>query len=261
MRKFFCSAVFLLGVGALQGVETVTNPVRSDGFGAQFQTIIYSAIYAEMNSKKFVYTPFKSMEHNYDNDKEFLRKKEWLINFKNHFESNSDAALQSKIKVKEYIQFFEQNLSKCANSKSLKKIKEIFRENKRREDYFSDAHFHIALHIRRVNAHDMRDSGKAISDREYLKIINTLRADYFFKKPLFHIYSQGDLRAFKKRFGAKDVLLHINESIEDTFTSMVFADLLVTSVSSLSYTAALLSDGEIYYIPFWHPPLPHWKRI
>ena len=53
----------------------ITNPERTDGFGAQFQTIIASAIYAELNNIPYIYTPFKMMEHNYDNDPEFLPKK------------------------------------------------------------------------------------------------------------------------------------------------------------------------------------------
>lgn len=32
------------------------------------------------------------------------------------------------------------------------------------------------------------------------------------------------------------------------------ADILIISPSSLSYVAALISDGEIYYKPFWHKP-------
>ena len=84
---------------------------------------------------------------------------------------------------------------------------------------------------------------------------------YSFNRPVFHIYSQGDEEDLWDAFKEDDIVLHINESVEDTFTSMVLADVLVTSRSSFSYTAALLSEGEVYYIPFWHPPLPHWKVI
>ena len=51
----------------------------------------------------------------------------------------------------------------------------------------------------------------------------------------------------------------INESIEDTFTSLVLADVLVISKSSYSYIAGILSEGIVYYQPFWHSPLPNWK--
>ena len=53
-------------------------------------------------------------------------------------------------------------------------------------------------------------------------------------------------------------MLHLNDDVDNSFIGMVAADILVTSPSSLSYVAALISDGEIWYKPFWHPPLKHW---
>ena len=47
-------------------------------------------------------------------------------------------------------------------------------------------------------------------------------------------------------------------NIFDTFTEMVAADALIMSRSSFSYSAAVLSDGDIYYQKFWHPPMKHW---
>ncbi len=81
---------------------------------------------------------------------------------------------------------------------------------------------------------------------------------YIAEQPLFHIYSQGDVTAFENIYKAEDVVLHINESVEQTFASMVLADVLVTTSSSLSYAAGIISEGTVYYIPFWHPPFPGW---
>jgi len=53
-------------------------------------------------------------------------------------------------------------------------------------------------------------------------------------------------------------VFHLNENLFDTFTGLVAAEILVTSRSSFSYSAAILSDGEIYYQPFWHPPGEKW---
>ena len=74
---------------------------------------------------------------------------------------------------------------------------------------------------------------------------------------MFHIYSQGELECFNN-YKNDDTILHINEDICNTFMGLVAADVLVTSRSSLSYTAALLSYGEIYYKHFWHPPSKEW---
>ena len=52
---------------------------RTDGFGAQFQTIIYGIIIIETQGQTYYHTPILSMEHNYDNDPNFLNKVEELI--------------------------------------------------------------------------------------------------------------------------------------------------------------------------------------
>ena len=47
-------------------------------------------------------------------------------------------------------------------------------------------------------------------------------------------------------------------AVIDTFIGLVAADILITSRSSFSYSAAIISDGEIYYQQFWHPPGDKW---
>lgn len=238
--------------------QRITNPERGDGFGAQFQTTIFSVIFAELNGFDFVYTPFKNMEHNYDNDPQFIAKKEWLINFIDNFElNNGDAPRQDMGKM---IQFFESHLTECAQSQSLKKIKEIFRKNKNVRNYFDKDHLNIVIHIRRPNSHDSRIDGTNTPDELFLNIIDQLRILYSDKNPLFHLHSQGDKENFKN-YSAPDIVLHLNESTEDSFTEMVLADVLVTSRSSFSYTAGILSQGTVYYMPFWHPPLPGWISL
>ena len=260
MGKFNCFiSVLLIFELLIFAEEVVTNPIRSDGFGGQFQTIIASVIYAELNNKKFIYTPFKAMEHNYHNDADFLKKKESLINFIDNFEINEDDTIDP-IVHSVFLNFFEENLVKCVNSLSLKKIKKLFRANKNAHNYFNNENLNIAVHVRRPNAHDSRIEGTDTSDDIFLYTLDQLRVIYAAKNPRFHIYSQGHAENFKI-YEAQDVVLHIDESVEDTFTGMVFADVLVTAASSLSYTAGLLSEGIVYYIPFWHAPLPDWIAV
>lgn len=240
--------------------EVITNPKQSDGFGSQFQTIIASVIYAELHNKKYLYTPFEIMEHNYDKDPDFIAKKEWLINFIDNFEcinSNKNYTINAKSNCKE---FFDKNVSICAQSLALQKIKNIFRANKDIHHYFNNENFNIAIHVRRPNPHDNRLMGSDTPDKIFLNIIKQLRVVYSCQSPLFHLYSQGSSDNFTV-FTAQDVVLHLNESVEDTFCAMVLADVLVTAASSLSYTAGLLSEGIVYYIPFWHTPLLHWISV
>jgi hypothetical protein len=82
---------------------------------------------------------------------------------------------------------------------------------------------------------------------------------------IIHIYSQltNNKSEFDiyKSINPDKIILHLDEDIVSTFVSMVYADVLVTSPSSLSYNAAILSDNEIYYIPYCSPPLSHWNII
>ena len=245
---------FIINYSALNA-HVITNPYQRDGFGSQFQSIIAAAVYADVTNQPFIYTPFKTMEHNYDNDPDFLARKEQFINFIDNFEVNT-TAYKLNVRTDFFKRFFDTNITVCAASPVLKKIKTIFRANKD-TDYFKNGSFNVAVHIRRPNQDDCRLDGADTPDRLYVAIIDTLRALYADRNPLFHLYSQGVLSNFT-HYQAADVVFHLNESVEDTFLGFVFADLLVTSRSSFSYTAALLSDGIVYYIPFWHNPLPHW---
>ncbi len=238
----------------------VTNPRRSDGFGAQFQTVIYSILFAEINHRPFLYTPIQTIEHNYEQDPAFLDRLETLMNLRDYYPLNENLLLQED-SSHEMVHFFESHLSECLKTESLKRIKTLFRINKDRDLFFSPDQFHIAIHIRRSNPHDSFVLTPEIPNSFYWRIMDQLRNKYKDKNPLFHLFSQGDESGFKDVFLDKDVILHINSSLEDAFTSMVLADLLVTAASSLSYTAGILSDGIVYYLPFWHPPLPGWKIV
>ena len=143
---------------------------------------------------------------------------------------------------------------------SLKKIKNVFRANKKRSNYFSNEYCNIAIHVRRPNPHDTRIEGSDTSDRVFLHIINKLRTVYASKKPLLHLYSQGESKDFKI-FEAQDVVLHLNDTVEDSFTSMVLADVLVTAASSLVILQVFCQKALFIIFHFWHVPLPHWISV
>ena len=238
----------------------VTNCVRGDGFGAQYQNIIWAILYAEQNNYDFYYTPFSSMEHNYDNDSDFLNKKENFINIINNFPTVSQLPPDTIIKQLcggvNGVNFnsIENDLTGCSNLSSFKKIKSVLHMNKK--SLFKDDVINIAVHIRKQNNHDNHTLG-ICGDDYFLDMIDYIRNTYEGNK-IFHIYSQGEEKNFL-HFKNDDILLHLNESIESTFYSMVTAQILVMSKSSLSYTAGMLSDGIVYYLPFWHKPALNWK--
>tara|TARA_B110000046_G_C12855984_1_gene339711 strand:+ start:55 stop:771 length:717 start_codon:yes stop_codon:yes gene_type:complete len=233
----------------------ITQYLRKDGFGAQYQTILNTILYCKKNNKTFIYTPIKNIEHNYDNDVLFLQKIEKLMNIKIYKSIYEDDKKNVKIfHIGESINFFDKNIKNLDTE--INEIKKDFWQNKDRNCFKNDC-FNIAVHIRRPNPDDNRIMGVDTPDKYYLDKINNLRQKYKDKKIMFHIYSQGELSNFSK-YIANDTILKINMNIFDTFTEMVGADALIMSRSSFSYSAAVLSDGDIYYQKLWHPPMKHW---
>lgn len=156
-------------------------------------------------------------------------------------------------------QFFYKNIDKVEYSKELKNIKKYFYE--KNKNIFKDG-FNVAIHIRRQNKHDggAWKSWMHTDDKYVINLIENIRKKYKEKNPTFHIYSQGDINRFNN-FLDKDILLHLNTDIKETFLSFVSADILCTSASTFSYTAALLSNGKIYYHDFCCPPFSSWNKV
>ena len=90
---------------------------RSDGFGAQFQTIIFGITYCEKNNYKFLYNQIKKIEHNYDNDLDFIYKIDKLINLKNNYDTYQSFDNKSDVYfLNDIISIFlnKINLERCA---------------------------------------------------------------------------------------------------------------------------------------------------
>jgi hypothetical protein len=235
-----------------------TTIKSSDGFGAQYQKIIQTYIYCKSTGLQFVYTPFDKIEHNYNNEQKFITKIEDVVNLYNKM------PLLKRISAKEIdygsivMRWFEDNIDIACNSEHMSFIKQCFWENKDRNVYKNNKK-NIAVHVRRSNPHDRGLAGDRVTtpDEYYLGVMNYIRQKYQSSELEFHIYSQGKIEDFVK-YNREDVVLHINEDIDISFVCMVGADILVTSPSSLSYVAALISDGEIYFKEFWHKPRKNW---
>jgi len=238
-----------------------TSIKSKDGFGAQYQRIIQTYIYCKLNNVHFVYSPLDFVEHNYDNDNEYINKLENVMNLKNNITNTNDSMDVEYLDFGEIVRnYSENNIDNCCESKHMKFIKDCFWQNKTK-DYFNNNKLNIAIHIRRVNSNDMGQAGERATtpNSYYLSIINIIRDKYKYsnKELLFHIYSQGDISQFTE-LANSDVCFYLNYDIIESFIGMVAADILVTSPSSLSYVAALISDGEVYYKKFWHNPKKNW---
>jgi len=229
-----------------------------DGFGAQYQRIIQGYIYCRMNGTPFAYKPFDKVEHN-DGLPDFNNRLEHLVNLKDKITTVSGGMNIKELAYDPFIRnFFEPNIDACCNSEHMAFIKRCFWENKPR-DFFANGKKNIAVHIRRANIHDRGQAGARAStpNQYYLQIMDHIRNKYGAEDLQFHVYSQGDARDYAD-FLRPDVKLYMNTDAIEAFIGMVAADVLVISPSSFSYTAALLSDGEVYYKPFWHNPRSGW---
>lgn len=251
----------------------LTSYPRDDGFGAQFQTILCAALFAEINGHEFAYAR-PQFDHLYS--KEEVEEFEKIINFEGKFVTSNGS--EPKINIRNSYDFIEGNLDQVLETSSMKKIRSYFKENK--VNPFEPGTFNVAIHIRRpsikptidvpsqnggwgdtksIRNFDVDQTDRFTKNGHFLDIINSIRKSHPGAK--FHIFSDGDPELFEC-FKANDTTLHINTSLMDTYTRMVFSDILVMSKSSFSYVAALLREhGEVYYTPFWHRPASSWIKI
>ena len=235
-----------------------TTQPQTDGFGAQYQKIIQTYIFCKIHKLIFLYRPFEFIEHNYNNDGDFIQKVEEFINLKNNIANINNNDINSINYGSVVMKYYESNIDTLCRSEHLEFIKNCFWAHKEK-DFFKNNKINVAVHIRRPNPHDTRIEGANTPDYYYLNIINIIRTKYINNNNclVFHIYSQGNEESFNN-YKNDDTILHINEDVCKTFLGLVAANILVTSSSSFSYCAALLSDGEIYYKQFWHTPRKDW---
>jgi FkbM family methyltransferase len=246
-------------------MDRVTNELRTDGFGAQFQSVLWTLLWAELTGRCFQYTDIPHIDLISNSgtvkdheDENTLDEVVRFMAFKDHYPPADGARPVFNMTAYAYV---EANIDAVFASEAFQRFKTRFFEGKTRR---VDGRVHVAVHIRRLNNFE-RENGRFrpgshdTPNAEYLAIIRRIRAEYAGRDLVFDIYSQGHADDFKE-FESDQTVLHLNEKVLDSFTDLVFADVLVTCRSSFSYLAALLSDGDVYYMPFWHPPLSKWRR-
>lgn len=248
-------------------VRYLTNELRTDGFGAQFQSLLSTLLYTEISGKEFVYTNIERMDHITPTDNFIPKQSENTLQdildymaIQKNYPPSEDIKYYGIVKVGDIISYSNCNINTLFKSIIFAKYLDKFYSGK--SSRFDSSYTNVAVHIRRPDEFDIRnnlfDSFRRCDNSHYINILNSIR-QFKHKKPLrFHIYSCDTLENLKDLV-SEDVVFHIDEKVLDTFNDLVFADILVLSKSSFSYIAALLSRAEIkYYTPFWHPPLDGW---
>jgi hypothetical protein len=236
-----------------------TSEERTDGFGAQFQTLIHMIYYAASHNGEYIHIPIKTIEHNYVNDPLYEKQLEELMCisiFRKIDEIDTTMSEVLHITNKECRDYFELTVDNAISDASLTSYKSTFWE--KHGDYqYNNGKFNIALHIRRGDVSVYNNEGRYTPNEYYVDKIRYLSETYADRDILFHVYSEGaecEFECFKR----ENVVLHLNEDIKRTFLGLVMSDVLVQSKSSFSYVAGLLAKGVVYHIPFWHPPVSSW---
>jgi hypothetical protein len=235
-----------------------TSQQRDDGFGAQFQNILWDILYSENNHLKYIFSAMNNIEHNYNDDPNYTNT---LINYMNldpNYTFISPNKIPNIYTLKRDLIYdeIENNIDLYHSGKVFEAFQSQFFSDK--INPYDTESIHVAIHVRRGNKVDINESERTtVPDEFHLQVIQRIRDDNPGNKLIFHIFSQGDKSNFTSYIN-HDTILHLNEDVLTTFTGMVFANILATTTSSFSYLAALLSKGTIYYKPFWHKPLRKW---
>jgi hypothetical protein len=228
---------------------SVTNQVREDGFGSQYLHLLLTYAYADLHNLEYKYTPMQCVEHNIDNDPDFIENLERFIGFKKHLPLSDR---QSR-KLKSYNCIYKK-MDRFAASNALKKSREFFYEGKCKEQFLEPEFFNVVIHVRRwsrddrIEVYEPRKFG--LHDKWNLLVMKDLSERRFCKPVKFHIISKGNQQELVDIYGNENIEYHLSKSIEQDFGAMVFSDILIMGPSAMSYTAGLLSKNRVVGFPF-----------
>lgn len=216
---------------------------KTDGFGAQYHAIMSGIAICSYNKWNYIHTPMTNIEHgvNIRQMNEFIGIPQSSTSIVNLSEAYSNTVHNTDVPDIYYTDDVIKQIRGFYNSTTKPSL---------------DAN-NIVIHIRRG---DVRESNtdRYTHNHIYKKIIKQLKEKYPTYKITIH--SQGNAEDFSDLI-SENVSLSLNTDLRITFHSMATAKVLVMSKSSLSYSAAILNDNEVYYVPFWHKPLKRWNII
>lgn len=239
----------------------LTNDLRWDGFGAQYQSIIWSILWTEIKGGQFVYSEIERMVNDIGDEKKFIQQANECMNLRDKYPpvcAVPHGAVIFALKWPYFYKEIEADMETYHMSPSFTRIQDAYFWNKKSP--YDSSKYNIAVHIRRPVSFDNRAAGTNTPDSYFLNCMDALLQTSRKKPTLFHIFSSGKKEDFQEymRF---PVQFHLEDDTFQSFLGLTHADTLVTSASSFSYTAGLLSKGEVIYLPFWHPPRKHWKIL
>lgn len=130
----------------------------------------------------------------------------------------------------------------------------------------------VAYHVRRGDVgpdeKETMGSGEVVSRYTSIEVIEHVIKTHFANQKVC-LFSEGSPSDFGHLQEMSNVEFKLNLPVGETFHAFVTAPSLVIDFSSLSGTAALLNNGQVYYrgephVAYWfytYTPLSAWKRL
>jgi hypothetical protein len=260
----------------------ITCSGKKDGAGAQVLAVMSTMLFAEVNHLKYIHTPFVKLQHNYENDIEWERKWENFFNLGMGELKIGERVL--KINHEIYLDEDPLIIRKQANTLYLVRHCHEFidlfpNQYSRIKDRLVDKYYgssksscdlnydlekvNIAVHIRRGDVNGNNQFWDKFTENRYISNVLSKILEIIISQglePSVCVYSEGEKAGFLEleRFNPK---FYLNISPFTTFHNLVCADVLLLSKSTFSYSAALLSNGIVFYESFKHRPQNGWIKI
>ena len=250
---------------SLEGFQTspqyyTVEPPSYDGFGSQYHAIMSGIAYSASKGLTYVHTPLVHVAH--DQYGVTIHEINEFMGTKTPPMASEADNVQTEMHSEEV--HFSDTPSVYYTPEVIKKLRDYYYSTPKPAIEQND----IAIHVRRGDINKENGGGPSTDkhgvqysrftpNEDYKRIIAALKEEYPSYKITLH--SQGNLDDFSDLM-EENVTCKLNEPVRMTFHSFVTAKVLVTAKSSLSYSAAILNEGTIYYQEFWHKPLDGWKN-
>lgn len=237
--------------------KTYTITGKKDGFGSQYQAIMSGIAYSYHKNLVYIHSPMKKISHggNPNQLNKFIGIKNSQTNYEREKIDISEPYNKIVHTSKNPSEFYTHDVLQIIRNFYYSTAKPEIPKLERPE---------ICIHIRRGDVTLEKHPKRFVSLNKYREIIGKLLDRYpNYKIALCSEASAKDeLSNFLSTIENREkIQIIVDESTEQSFHRLVTAEVLVTSKSSFSYSAAILNKNIIYYIPFWHAKLNHWQNI
>jgi hypothetical protein len=280
--KYFFKYILLLINRPLQKTRItksyITCAGNSDGAGAQAHAILSTILFAKLYGLEYIHTPFMLIEHNHTQNVEWEQMWEDFFFFglnRQPISHLSTTYVEKKKLIhplllykKPNTLYVVRNCHQCIDlipdsySLILKEIRTHFKQLHFGNINQANQVKKISIHIRRGDVLSQGVNASRFTESNIIITLTDIITTFFIEHNIQYeidIYSQGgenDFIDFKK----SKTNFKINYNEFETFKGLVKSDILIMAKSSFSYTAALFSEGLIFYDEFWHKPLKSWIK-